>query len=441
MTAIRTVLRYLGALKSELGNPVGKLDAAHVGPTAVLLQGILAFLNEGASPERLSRFLFSPTAASGTDASAESVSPLSEALESIMHKIYDVRAAIQEDESLLLSPERAVEVLVAQGQVLRDIGKLLDSYQENVRRISGLEDQSAALARLRAALTGASEAMRAGQITQLRQVISTTSRPDIVTMVATFVVALERGLASPDSADLEALKDLSLTTTTVPSPEQIGPLQIASAAGLDRVAATLERIEREIVSASDKVTLSRLAHILRNIGVSLEQLLARIGALLSPVSESSPPPLLSARSESIDSVVLGKRQQTLDTTQELQNRLNSLRIDLESAPPPLLLTISRIASCFSKLMATAPAERETLVAQLQPNPASLATAFEIDPAVLNSLKSRSATVLDEARAFVFRERRGIAKARTIEELDAILHPMNVILTMVNFFLKEAQLAS
>ena len=447
LTALKTVMRYMLCLSSEINDPASsQFDAHHIEPTSLLVSTILQLLTSSSSTD-ITQLFTTPIPPSGSLAEHAALAPVLSLTKSVITQLSNSQDHIQ-DEALLLEPDTAASGLIQTAHVLKQVGKLLENYQTHVRRITDLAEMAEAFSRLQNALVGALTIIRNNQIPKLKRILAESQTLEAAVIITTVIRGLESSLLSQDPA---LWTQFTTTCQQVPStrmgPEpQIDKLRTLLEAGLigfDRIYASLDQIDRQLQSATHRAQLTSVAHQLRTISLALDHFLNGIvqqaqtvdSPIMSPDSPNSQLRLsTSSGSDSSDQSLATRIQYALDLTQELQSKLNNLRLELENVSPPTLITISRVASGLSKLaLLQTPEEREELFNSLSATNVPIALPSDVNPSILNSLKEKSVSMLDEIRAHFFKQRRSIPKAKSSEELDFICHPVLFSLNIISLY--------
>ncbi|MDP2438249.1 MAG: hypothetical protein Q8P67_21095 [archaeon] len=474
LTAIRTVRRYMQCLLNEMADPASaSFSASHVEPTSRLIDAILATL-ESAAPGTIAVLFQGPVPSTPVAADPAATRALVPVAEKILSLIAQNETVIQ-DEALLLEPDKAAACLVQNAHVVKEIGKLLDNYQAHVRSITDAADVAAAFQRLRHALLSALQAIRVNQIPRVRTALSEADSLESAVATTTVVRGLESALLATDAPVWEHFVSICQQVPNLPvgpelQIEKLRTLQEASLVGFERISAALDQINAAIRAASTKPQLTSIAQKLRAVSLALDQYInslfqakekaraaaASLAARHSPQHPTSsslfhahPTPLqetsalsLSNSTELIEQPLVAARQKALGITQELQSILNNLRLEIETAPPPLLITLSRIASVLSKITASESiADRRAILTSLIASPHNIVLPSDISPAVVQSLREKSSSMFDEIRAHYFRERRFIPKARTIDELDTLVQHVTIALNVISHLASSSSASS
>jgi RhoGAP domain/C2 domain len=470
LTAVSACLVRFNALRAELDDSVAPMDRAHVAASQVLASAACAVL-DGSPSAPPSDTLFEARVEPSGDASDphHARAQVLATLDRVQSMLKQRTSSLQDD-ALLLEPKEAIRAVIASGRTLRRVGAMLDNYQQRVRPLSrskGSAGDAADVERLRTALVGALEGIRAKQLARIKLRVRTVSSLKTAVATAHVVRTVEKALVDADNApaSLGAPPALSPAGGEQPTEAQRANLDTLCEVigyGLAEIDSRLSDLVRLLGACEDKSQMMPVATLLRAVGVYLDAFLqppaspsARAGspgqpAAVASSSSSSPPPppprrSLDASSSAAAAAMVASprgpelelssaRQDALNSLQEVQSNLNNLRIELENTQSQLaIVTISRIAAFMKKIMhEDKTLSRRDISASFRKS-VVINDVSTLSDNVLNGLRARSSTVLDEARAFVFAQRRIAAKARTVAELGQVQHRVHIIADMSNLY--------
>jgi len=383
------------------------------------------------------------------------------------------------NDTLLLAQAVALDMVIKAGQLLRDMGKLLDNFQQFAIPLTPRTEIHPQLRRLREALLSAIDGIKKRQVAMLQKELSNARSLDQAVAIANVVRKVEKSI----SRDGEP--NLLMETVTKPPPPPIGfepepsqKLKLETLCevvgyGFNEISARLTAIRSTIASSDTKQQIVPTAQLLRQVGIFLDSFLKQnpepmlpstgspavsglsqsihSGSTLADRAASTTQPALPSSSSTGQSGSLGgattagslsesapprlpsshvlalKKQAQLGL-RELQGSVNNFIMELEANDnEEELLLLAKIAQMIKKLMDGAPMDpswRNVIQEKPAPGAASGQAA---------RLRFRSLDILTEAKGFLFSHRQGLLQLDMEAEVQAVVKVLDSMNTVCRFF--------